>query len=76
MALLSATSWVFGGQALVGAVLVVTLPFAFIFGVAFAFAAKRRSNSRLSYCALIALGANVPTAVILLMTVIRNLPKC
>lgn len=76
MALLGATSWVFGGQESVGLVLVVTLPFAFIFGVACAFAAKRRSNSLLSYCALIALGATVPTAVILLMAVIQNLPNC
>ena len=76
IALLSAISWGFPGQGSVGPVLFVTLPFAFIFGIASAFAAKRRSNSLLSYCALIALAATVPTAVILLMTVIHNLPNC
>ena len=76
MALLSAISWGFRGQESVGPVLFVTLSLAFIFGVASAFAAKRRNNSLLSYCALIALCATVPTAVILLMTVIHNLPNC
>ena len=76
IALLGAISWGFPGQESVGPVLVVTLPFAFIFGVASAFAAKRRSNSLLSYCALIALCVTVPTAVILLMAVIHNLPNC
>lgn len=76
IALLGATSWVFRGQRSVGPVLVVTLPFAFILSVAFAFAAKRRSSSLLSYCALIALGATVLAAVELLMAGIHYLPNC
>lgn len=76
MALLSAISWGFHEQESVGPVLFVTLPFAFIFGVASAFAAKRRSNSLLSYCALIALGATVLAAVELLMAGIHYLPNC
>jgi len=76
IALLGATSRVFHGQRSVGPVLVVTLPFAFILSVAFAFAAKRRSNSLLSLCALIALGATVVAAVELLMAVFRYLPNC
>ena len=76
IALLGATSWVFQGQRSVGPVLVVTLPFAFIFSVTFALASERRSNSLLSYCALIALGATVVAAVELLMAVFRYLPNC
>lgn len=76
IALLGATSWVFHGQRSVGPVLVVTLPFAFIFSVAFAIVAKRRSNSLLSLCALLALGATVLAAVELLMAGIHYLPNC
>lgn len=75
--LLGAGSWLFYGQESIEIGVIVSLPVTFFCSALFAIVAKSaRSDSLLSNCALIALGATVPTAVAFVMAGIHYLPNC
>lgn len=77
IALLGAGSWLFYGQQSIEIGVIVSLPVTFFCSALFAIVAKStRSDSLLSNCALIALGATVPAAVALVMAGIHYLPNC